>query len=174
MKRSLNQLYLLNLKVEQSVCLVARQSEEPWMWHARFGHLSFDALGRLEKMVQGLPHIKHGGKLCDSCLARKQRRLPLPKAAKYRAKDALELIHGDLCGPITPATNGGRRYFLLLVDDYSHYMWLQILMSKDDAAEAIKKFKTRAEAESGKKLRVPWTDHDDEFTSMEFAVYCVD
>ena len=31
-----------------------------------FGHLSFDALGRLEKMVRGLPHIKHGGELCDS------------------------------------------------------------------------------------------------------------
>ena len=51
MKRSLNQLYLLDLKVEQPVCLAIRHSEEPWMWHARFGHLSFDALGRLEKMV---------------------------------------------------------------------------------------------------------------------------
>ena len=71
MKRSLNRLYLLDLKVEQPVCLAARHTEEPWMWHARFGHLSFDALGRLEKMVQGLPHIKHGGELCDSCLARK-------------------------------------------------------------------------------------------------------
>jgi hypothetical protein len=50
-KRSLNRLYLLDLKVEQLVCLAARHSEEPWMWHARFGHLSFDVLGRLEKMV---------------------------------------------------------------------------------------------------------------------------
>ena len=63
MKRSLNLLYLLDLKVEQLVCLAVRHSEEPWMWHARFGHLSFDALGRLGKMVRGLPHIKHGGKL---------------------------------------------------------------------------------------------------------------
>ena len=60
--------------------------EEPWLWNARYGHLSFDALGRLEKMVRGLPHIKHGGELCDSCLAGKQRRLPFPKVAKYRAK----------------------------------------------------------------------------------------
>ena len=110
------------------------------MWHARFRHLNFDALGRLEKMVRGLPHIKHGGWLCDSCLSRKQRRLPFPKADKYHMKDALELIHGDLYGPITPATNGGRRYFLLLVDDCSRYMWLQLLMSKDEAAEAIKTF----------------------------------
>ena len=99
MKRSLNWLYLLDLKVEQPV------------WHARFGHLSFDALGRLEKMVRGLPHIKHIGELCDSCLAGKQRRSPFPKVTKYRTTDALELIHGDLYGPITLATNGGRLYF---------------------------------------------------------------
>ena len=67
--------------------------------------------------------------------------------AKYRTVDALELIHRDLYGPITPATNGGRRYFLLLVDYCSRYMWLQLLTSKDEAAEAIKKFKARTEAE---------------------------
>ena len=106
------------------MCLAARHTEEPWLWHARFRHLSFDMLGQLEKMVRGLPHIEHGGELCDSCLAEKQRRLSFPKAAKYRMKDSLKVVHGDLCGSITPATNGGRRYFLLLVDDCNRYMWL--------------------------------------------------
>ena len=69
MKRSRNRLYLLDLKVEQPVCLAAQHAEEAWLWHARFGHLSFDAFGQLEKMVRGLPHIRHGGKLCDSYLA---------------------------------------------------------------------------------------------------------
>ena len=125
-------------------------------------------------MVQGLPHIKHGGELCDNYLAGKQRRLPFPKAAKFRAKDALELVHGNLNGPITPATNGGRWYFLLLVDDCSRYMWLQLLTSKDEAAAVIKKFKMCAEAESGKKLRVLRTDRGGEFTSVEFTAYYVD
>ena len=89
-------------------------------------------------------------------------------------KDALELIHGDLCGLITPATNGGRRYFLLLMDDYSRYMWLQLLTSKDEAAMAIKKFKMRTKAESGKKLRVLRTDRGGKFTSVEFVAYCAD
>ena len=106
------------------MCLAAWHTKEPWLWHARFGHLSFDALGRLEKMVRGLPHIEQAGELCDSCLVGKQRRLPFPKAAKYHAVDALELVHNDLYGPIMPATNGGRRYFLLLVDDCNRYMWL--------------------------------------------------
>jgi transposase InsO family protein len=92
--------------------------------------------------------------------------------AKYHVAEALELVHGDLCGPITPTTHGGRKYFILLVDDCSRFMWLQLLTSKSEAAEAIKKFKARAEAESGKKLRVLRTDRGGEFTSVEFAAYC--
>ena len=53
-------------------------------------------------------------------------------------------------------------------------MWLQLLTSKDEAAAAIKKFKTHAEAESGKKLRVLRTDRSGKFTSVEFIVYCTD
>ncbi|CAA0839612.1 cysteine-rich RLK (RECEPTOR-like protein kinase) 8 [Striga hermonthica] len=168
-QRSQNRLYLLDLKVEQPVCLAVRHTEEPWLWHARFGHLSFDALGRLRKMVRGLPHIEHAGELCDSCLAGKQRRLPFPKATKYRAADVLELVHSDLCGPITPATHGGRRYFLLLVDDCSRFMWLHLRTSKDQTAEAIKRFQARSEVESGKRLRVLRTDRGGEFTSVEFV-----
>ena len=174
MKKSQNRLYLLDLKVEQPICLAARRTEEPWLWHARYGHLSFDALGRLEKMVTELPHIKHAGELYDSCLARKQRRLLFPKTAKYREAEALELVYGDLCRSITPATHGGRKYFILLVDDCSRFMWLQLLTSKTEAAEAVKKFKASAETKSGKKLRVLRTNHGGEFTSVEFAVYCAD
>ena len=60
------------------------------------------------------------------------------------------------------------------MDDCSRYMWLQLLTSKDEAAKTIKKFKTRAEAESGKKLLVLRTDRGGEFTSVEFATYCAD
>ena len=62
----------------------------------------------------------------------------------------------------------------MLVDDCSRYMWLQLLTSKDEAAAVIKKFRTCAEAESGKKLRVLRTDRGGKFTSVEFATYCVD
>jgi hypothetical protein len=75
-RRTGNRLYLLDLKVEQPVCLAAQRTEEPWLWHARFGHLGFDALGRLRKVVHGMPHIRRAGELCDGCLAGKRRRLP--------------------------------------------------------------------------------------------------
>jgi hypothetical protein len=59
-------------------------------------------------------------------------------------------VHGDLCGPVTPATPGGRHYFLLLVDDLSRYMWVMVLGSKGKVANAIKRVQVAAEAECGR------------------------
>jgi transposase InsO family protein len=83
-------------------------------------------------------------------------------------------VHGDLCGPVTPATPGGRHYFLLLVDDLSHYMWVMVLGSKGEAANAIRRVQVAAEAEYGRKLRVLRTDNGGEFTTVEFTSYCAD
>ena len=75
---------------------------------------------------------------------------------------------------MTPVTPGGRRYFLLLVDDLSRYMWVMILGSKGEAADAIRHPQAAAEAESGLKLRVLRTDNDGVFTAADFAAYCAD
>jgi transposase InsO family protein len=74
---------------------------------------------------------------------------------------------------VTPATPGGRRFFLLLVDDVSRYMWAVLLDTKAAAADAIKRHQAVAE-ECGRKLRVLRTDNGGEFTAAEFAVYCAD
>lgn len=90
----------------------------------------------------------------------------------YRAKDLLELAHGDLCGPITPTTPGGSSYFLLIVDDCSRYMWLRLIKSKDQALGAFKIIKTRSDIECQGKLKTFKTDRGGEFNSKEFVDYC--
>jgi hypothetical protein len=110
----------------------------------------------------------------DVCVLTKQRRLPFPQQSSFRAKERLELVHGDLCGPVTPATLGGRHYFLLLVDDLSHYMWVVVLSNKGEAADTIRRAQAAAEAECGSKLRVLRTDNGGEFTMAEFTSYCAD
>jgi hypothetical protein len=50
----------------------------------------------------------------------------------------LELVHGDLCDPISLAMPRGNKYFLLLVDDLNRYMWVAVIPSKNRAAAAIK------------------------------------
>jgi transposase InsO family protein len=75
---------------------------------------------------------------------------------------------------VTPATPGGRRYFLLLVDDLSRYMWVVVLGSKGEAADAIRRSQAAAEAECGRKLCVLRTDNGGEFMTVEFTSYCAD
>lgn len=57
----------------------------------------------------------------------------------------LELTQGDLCSPITSVTPASNKYFLLIVDDMSRYMWVEVLRSKD---EVLKFFKVKALAEN--------------------------
>jgi hypothetical protein len=90
--RGSNRLYVLHTEVAQPLCLAARRNDDVCRWHVE--------------------------QFCDTCVLVTQWRLPFPHQTSFRAKEKLELVHGGLCGPITPATPGGRRYFLL-VDDVS-------------------------------------------------------
>jgi transposase InsO family protein len=118
--------------------------------------------------------FNHVEQFCDVCVLMKQKQLPFPQQLSFRAKEWLELVHGDLYGPVTPATPRGRRYFLLLIDDLSRYMWVVVLGSKIEAANAIKRAQAAAEAECGRKLRVLRIDNGGEFTTAEFTSYCAD
>jgi hypothetical protein len=91
---------------------------------------------------------------------------------EYRAERRLELVHGDLCSPISSATPRGNKYFLLLVDDLNRYMWVATIPSKDHAATATKDIQAQAEGESDLKLKALCTDRGGEFTATEFTDYC--
>lgn len=77
-----------------------------------------------------------------------------------------------MCGPITLETPSGNKYFLLLVDDYSCYMWVSLLPSKDAPAAAIKSIQEDVERKTGKKLLTLCTERGGEFTTTEFNKYC--
>jgi hypothetical protein len=138
--RPTNHLYILNAEVASPVYLAMKGVECAWLWHARFRHLNFPALCKpaREEIVRGLPEVDQADQICSGCLVGKHRRASFPHQAEYMADVPLELVHGDLCGPITPATTSGSHYFILLVDDNSRFMWLRTLRSKDQAADAIK------------------------------------
>jgi hypothetical protein len=123
-RRSAGRLYVLDITIARAVCLAACAGEDAWRWHARFGHINFDALRKMgrEGLVRDLPILSQVDQICEACLAGKHRRTPFPHQALQRATEPLELVHEDLCLPITPATPSGNRYFLLLVDDYSRFM----------------------------------------------------
>ncbi|XP_071679914.1 uncharacterized protein [Lolium perenne] len=92
-------------------------------------------------MDHGLPCVDHVDKPCGEGIVEKQRSAPYPHETTDQASEALELVHGDICGPISPATPSGNEYFMLVVDDHSQYMWIVLLKSKDQGLQAFKKIK---------------------------------
>ncbi|GJZ12805.1 retrovirus-related pol polyprotein from transposon TNT 1-94 [Tanacetum coccineum] len=59
----------------------------------------------------------------------------------------LELLHMDLCGPMRVASINGKKYILVIIDDYSRFTWVYFLHTKDETPEIIKKFIAQAHYE---------------------------
>jgi transposase InsO family protein len=116
--------------------------------------------------------IEHPDQVFHSCLAAKQTRQSFPKCSSWKADEPLQLIHVDLCGPITPDTIGGSKYFLLLVDDCTRWMTVSILKTKDQASDAFAKFKAEAENELGYKIKMVRSDRGGEFLAAAFKDVC--
>nr|GFC24520.1 retrovirus-related Pol polyprotein from transposon TNT 1-94 [Tanacetum cinerariifolium] len=122
--RSTN-LYTINLHDMASVspfCLMARESStKSWLWHQRLSHLNFDTINDLAKndLVSGLPKFKyHKEYLCPSCEQGKSKRASHPSKTVLNSRQRLHLLHMDLCGPLRIASINGKRYVLVIVDDY--------------------------------------------------------
>jgi hypothetical protein len=69
--------------------------------------------------------------------------------SSFKAEKPLELVHVDLCRPISPSIAVGNKYFILFVDDYSGWMNVYMLKSKDQATAALSKFKAEVEIKMG-------------------------
>lgn len=90
------------------------------------------------------------------------------------AKDVLELVHSDLCGPINPTSNGGKRYLITFIDDFLRKTWVYFLDEKSEAFSIFKSFKVHVKNEAGKTIKALRTDRGGEFCSKEFEEFCIE
>jgi len=77
-------------------------------------------------------------------------------------------VHIDLCGPITLATTGGNKYFMLLVDDCTRWCAVYRLKSKDQAVEAFVRYKAEVENNTGNQIKVVRSNRGGEFLACAF------
>nr|GEY80823.1 hypothetical protein [Tanacetum cinerariifolium] len=111
-----------------------------WLWHRRLSHLNFDTINLLSTndIVVGLPNLKFvKDHLFSSCELGKARRKSFHTKTTPSSKRRLQLLHMDLCGPMQVASINGKRYVLVIVDDYSRYTWTHFLRSKDETPEVL-------------------------------------
>ncbi|GAU31303.1 hypothetical protein TSUD_315120 [Trifolium subterraneum] len=171
---STNRMYILTTSVIVPMCLQISKEDKNQLWHNRYGHISMQRLKLLNSkdMVKGLPALEEMDEKCTDCLIGKQQREAIPKQAKWRATTKLQLIHSDICEPINPCSNGGKRYFLTFTDDFSRKTWVYVLKEKSEAFDIFKNFKALIEVESGCLIQALRTDRGGEFTSNAFNEFC--
>lgn len=143
-------------------------------WHARMGHINLASLKNIidKELLQGAPAFTIEKEICSSCLLGKQTRQMFPQKTTYRATKKLELIHGYLCGRITPSTGAGNRCIFVLIDNFSCYQSTKVLKEKGGVFQKFQNIQTLVEKECKSKMQTFITDRGGEFVSSEFNSSC--
>lgn len=171
-----NRNFPLTFKYAENMAMKAQVMDESWLWHLRLGHLNFQSLKVLhnKNMVHGLSKIEEMQHVCEGCALGKHHRQPFPKGVAWRAKQPLELVHTDVCGPMSTISHGNNRYFILFIDDFTRMTWVYFLKQKSEVFGMFKKFKYLVEKQSGRSIKVLRSDNGKEYTSNQFTKFCED
>nr|GEY32977.1 hypothetical protein [Tanacetum cinerariifolium] len=171
-------LYSITLQGTSSanlICLMAKAtSSQAWLWHRRLSHLNFNTNNLLSKndIVIGLPKLKFvKDHLCSSCELGKAKRKSFQTKTTPSSKRRSQLLHMDLCGPMRVESINGKKYVLVIVDDYSRYTWTYFLRSKDETPEVLIDFLRLIQRGLHAQVRIVRTDKGTEFLNKTLRAY---
>ncbi|GKA38795.1 retrovirus-related pol polyprotein from transposon TNT 1-94 [Tanacetum coccineum] len=152
------------------ICLLSKASKtKSWLWHRRLSHLNFGTLNKLAKdgLAQGIPRFKfQKDHLCSACALGKSKKSSHQPKAEDSNQEKVYLLHMDLCGPMRVASINGKRYILVIVDDYSRFTWVRFLRTKDVAPEAIIKCIKNIQVRLNATVRNVRTDNGTKFVNQ--------
>ncbi|GKB98002.1 retrovirus-related pol polyprotein from transposon TNT 1-94 [Tanacetum coccineum] len=126
----------------------------------------------LKDLVRGLPRLKfEKDHLCSACQLGKSKKHTHTPKAKNTNLEVLNTLHMDLCGPMRVQTINGKKYILVIVDDYSRFTWVKFLRSKDETPEFVIKFLKQIQVGLNKTVRYIRTDNGTEFVNKDLIAY---
>ncbi|GJU10575.1 retrovirus-related pol polyprotein from transposon TNT 1-94 [Tanacetum coccineum] len=173
-----NNLYTLSLgdmMASSPICLLSKASKtKSWLWHRRLSHLNFGAINHLARhsLVRGLPKLKfEKDHLCSACTMGKSKKKSYTPKSEDINQEKLYLLHMNLCGPMRVASINGKKYILVIVNDYSRFTWVKFLRPKHEAPDFIIKFLKIIQVRlkvTGRRIR---TDNRTEFVNQTLRKY---
>ncbi|GJW04026.1 retrovirus-related pol polyprotein from transposon TNT 1-94 [Tanacetum coccineum] len=163
-------IYVKDIIKSSPICLLSKASKtKSWLWHRRLNHLNFGTINDLARkdLVRGLPRLKFEKyHLCSACkLGKSQKYSHKPKSENTNL-EVLNALHIDLCGLMQVQTINGKKYILVIVDDYSRFTWVKFLRSKDETPESFIKFLKQIQVGLNKTVRYIRTDNGTEFVNQ--------
>ncbi|GJY69877.1 retrovirus-related pol polyprotein from transposon TNT 1-94 [Tanacetum coccineum] len=174
-KSNLYTISISNMAASSPVCLLSKAtSTKSWLSHHRLSHLNFGTINDLTKhdLVDGLPKLKYSkDHLCSACERGKSKKSSHQPKLVPSTHSKLELLHMDLCGLMRVATINGKKYILVIIDDYSRFTWVYFLQKKDETLETIKKFIAQAQLNYDAKIHKIRTDNGTEFKNANLKAH---
>ena len=174
-------LYNLIGKVEtdtlRSESMMKAKEEDSDLWHFRYAHLNHDDVKKLGAgMASGISIGTNTSRedrklLCVPCQVGKGHRMPINRERNSTAMSIMELVHSDLCGPVSPPSLGGSRYVLTLTDDYSRASWILFLKSKAEVSDQVQSWITLVENQFGVRVKRIRTDRGGEYINSILNKY---
>lgn len=150
--------------------MISLTAETKEIWHKRLGHPSDPSLEKLENLVTGITNSKLDSNVCGIYMQGKQCKLP-HNQQRVRASRPLQLVHSDLCRPISPESYDRRRYMMTFVDDYTHFTVVYLLQSKSEAFKYFKIYEAMSTAHFNTRLSRFRCDNGREYISTEMKNY---
>ncbi|GJU58450.1 gag-pol polyprotein [Tanacetum coccineum] len=157
------------------VCLMSRAtSTKSWLWHHRLSYLNFGTINHLTKndIVDRLQKLKYNkDHLCSACEQGKSKKASLLPKLVSSTESKLKLLHIDLCGPMRVASINGKKYILVIVDDYSRYTWVYFLRTKDEALDMIICFINQVQRNLKAQILTIQTDNGTKFKNKKLWAF---
>nr|GEW14813.1 Gag-Pol polyprotein [Tanacetum cinerariifolium] len=152
------------------ICLLSKASKnKSWSWHRRLNHLNFGTINDLARkdVVRGLPRLKfEQDHLCSACQLGKRKKNSHKPKSENTVIEVLHTLHMYLYGPMRVQSINGKKYILVIVDDYSRITWIKFLRSKDETPEFVTKFLTQIQVGLNKIVRFIHTDNGIKFVNQ--------
>src|SRR3954447_18732207 len=172
----MNGLFLMNLDCSDThvhnidVKRIKLNNDSTYMWQCRLGHIGMKRMKKLHSdgLLESLDFESLD--ISEACLMRKMTKTPFTGVIE-RATELLEIIHTDVCGPMSVASHGGYRYVLTFTDDLSRYGYIYLMKHNSETFEKFKEFQSEVENQLNKKIKFLRSDHGGEYLSYEFGMH---
>jgi hypothetical protein len=157
------------------ICLISKASKnKSWLSHRRLNHLNFGTINELtgKDLVRGLPRLKYEkDHLCSACQMGKSKKHTHKPKTVNSIMEVLHTLHMDLCGPMRVQSINGKKFVLVIFDDYSRFTWVKFLRSKDETPEIIIKLIRQLQVRLNKTVRFIRTDNGTEFVNKQLTQF---
>ncbi|SOV09504.1 uncharacterized protein UDID_19001 [Ustilago sp. UG-2017a] len=142
------------------------EDNDSYLWHERFGHPGRDKTRQIKEHYLGTDErMEHELKHCSTCSQGKQTWARMSTSETRRAEAPLELVHIDLMTDFKGHAN--YHYALVAVDDFSSLIYVEPLCTKSAALTALRRWITRMERATDRKLKTLRSDNGGEWCSLE-------